>query len=78
MGARVHSVLAESTKLQRGQMPAQTVGRANTQRLSLLPQIRRAWRVQQVQMRQRGAQAYKAVYATPAFRGRMEDRVLSV
>ena len=59
-------------------MPAPTAGQGNTQRLSLQPQIQRAWRVRRAQMRQRGAQAYKTVYATPAFRGPMEDLVLSV
>ena len=44
----------------------------------LLPQIRRARRVRQALMRQRGAQAYKTVYAMPGFRGRMEGRVLIV
>jgi hypothetical protein len=34
--------------------------------------------VQQVQMHQRGAQAYKTVCATPAFRDQMGARVLSV
>ena len=78
MGARVHSVLVERTKLQRGQMPARTVGWANTQRLWLQPQIQCAWRVRKAQMRQLEAQTYKTVYVTPAFRGPMEDLVLSV
>tara|TARA_Y100000389_G_scaffold168722_1_gene174537 strand:- start:2712 stop:3458 length:747 start_codon:yes stop_codon:yes gene_type:complete len=78
MGARVHSVLVERTKLQQGQMLAPTVRQANTQGLWLQPQIQRAWCVRKAQMRQRGAQTYKTVYVTPAFRGPMEDLVLSV
>ena len=59
-------------------MPARTVGQANTQMPLLLPQTQRVRCARRARMRQQGAQAYKTVYVTLAFRDQMGARVHSV